>query len=96
MGRFPFIVFDFHPLSADQPLPAFRFCPALAVSGLEVGGKHVNQVEEAITRLWVGFDLCWPAHDHWVARNAKVGGDLSYPLERNVASPGPAYRVVRL
>src|SRR5215510_16475428 len=41
------------------------------------------------------FNALRPRDDHAIARATEVRGDLLCPLERRIASPSPAYRIMR-
>src|SRR5215813_4866028 len=55
----------------------------------------IDGVMKLGTDLAAVFNALQPGDDHAIARAAEVRGDLLGPLERRIASPSPAYRVVR-
>src|SRR5262245_53598055 len=54
----------------------------------------VDTVVELRSRLAMVLDDLRPGDEHGVARATEMGSDLLGPLERRVAGPGPADRVV--
>src|SRR5437762_7552174 len=62
--------------------------------GFQRGGGDICYVRKLRTDFTFGFDPLGPVHNHAVARSAKMRCDLLRPLERSVARPGPADRVM--
>src|SRR5262245_32264902 len=74
---------------------AVRHCWFGDAHDLKDRRQNINRVMELGTDLARVFNSLQPGDDHAIARAAEVRGDLLCPLERRIASPSPAYRVVR-
>src|SRR5262245_36322236 len=57
--------------------------------------QNIDGVMELGTDLAGVFNALGPGDDHAIARAAEMRGDLLGPLERRIASPSPAYRIMR-
>ena len=64
--------------------------------GFENGGHHVDEMGELGADAALVLDARGPGDDHEVAGATEVGRDLFHPLERCVAGPSPADRLMRL
>src|SRR6266566_6855675 len=62
--------------------------------GFKRGRCDIGYMRKLRTNFTLGFDPLGPMHDHAIARSAKMRCDLLRPLERSVACPGPADRVM--
>src|SRR6266853_6924123 len=63
--------------------------------GLQYSRGNIRDMSELGADFSPGFNPCWPMYNYTVRSSAVVRCDLLGPLERSVASPRPANRIMR-
>src|SRR5437016_12448766 len=62
---------------------------------LQYSRGNIRDMSELGADFSLGFNPRWPMHDYTVRGSAVMRRDLLGPLERSVASPRPANRIMR-
>src|SRR5947199_6756875 len=87
-------------ISHRGPIKSPLRCPVHALGERQAGGfqyrrDNIRDMSELGANFSPGFNPRWPMYNYTVRSSAVVRCDLLGPLERSVAGPRPANRIMR-